>query len=121
MMTATELANILNGTKPYPCYGIRTDDRSFKAGDSDLGCSRDWDHVIDNYSKDYLPGICATGIGYLWLDGSEDDAITIQKAIDSNSKYCGEHQYLIAGEFADYGEDPDEVIIRNAVVLAVIR
>ena len=121
MLTATELANILKGTRPYGVYGIRTEDRQFTVGDTGLGCSRDWDHVIDNYSKDYLPGICATGIGYLWLDGSEDDAITIQEAIDSNSKYCGEHQYLIAGELADYGEDPDEVIIRNTVVLAVIR
>lgn len=121
MLTATELANILKGTRPYEVYGIRTEDRQFTVGDTGLGCSRDWDHDIDDFSEDYLPGICATGIGYLWLDGGEDDINAIQEALNYNNGYIGDHQYLIAGELASDGEDPYEVILRNAVVLAVIR
>jgi hypothetical protein len=121
MKTAIELANILKGTRPYEVYGIRTEDRQFTVGDTGLGCSRDWDHDIDDYSEDYLPGLCATGIGYLWLDGGEDDINAIQEALDYNNGYSGDHQYLIGGDLVDYGEDSSEIVIRNGVILAVIR
>ena len=35
--------------------------------------------------------------------------------------YDGAHMYLIAGDDSEYGNDPAEIIIRNAVVVAVIK
>lgn len=128
-MNAAEIVNFLKvfeQDQRHQAYGIRTEDRELKVGDK-LGCSHDWDIEHDCQSDELLPGICATGIGWLWLnnpgddDSFADDVAAVQEALDTNNKYCGDHQYLIGGRFVDYGYDPDESIIADAVVLAVIR
>lgn len=108
-------ALIENGHK-FGCYGLRTDSRVLNVGD-ELGCSRDlyW----ENTEETYLNGTCATGFGYLWYD--EDDIDEVRKALKRQQDYDGAHMYLIAGDSSEYGDDPQEIIIKNAVVVAVIR
>lgn len=36
----------------------------------------------------------------------------------TNTVYCGRYRFAIAGEFKEYGEDEDEVIVRGHGVLA---
>lgn len=108
-------ALIENGYK-YSCYGLRTDNRELNIGD-EVGNSRDtyW----ENDEEAYLDGACATGFGYLWYD--EDDVDEVEKALNIQEAYEGTHQYLIAGDGFDYGDDKAEIIIHNAVVVAVVR
>lgn len=108
-------ALIENGYK-YRYYGLRTEDRDLQV-DDEVGNSRDtyW----ENDEELLLDGACATGFGYLWFD--EDDMDEVEKAIQIQKSYQGAHQYLIAGDDADYGSDEAEIIIRNAVVVAVIK
>lgn len=107
---------LIENNNKYCVYGLRTDDRVFNVGD-ELGCSRDlyW----ENTEETYLPGTCATGFGYLWYD--EDDIDEVRKALARQQDYDGAHMYLIAGEGEGYGNDPQEVIISHAVVVAVIK
>lgn len=114
-------ALIENGYK-YRCYGLRTDDRELSVGDK-VGNSHD---LYDNYDPEYdhygeeLDGTSATGFGYLWYD--EDDMEEVEKALKIQEHYYrGAHQYLIAGDDDEYGDDEAEIIIRDAVVVAVIR
>lgn len=103
----------------YQVYGIRTEGRLLNVGD-ELGVSKEWDFENDREFEDkYYDGICATGFGYLWFD--EDDMDEIKKALAINSKYSAEHQYLIGGTSYEYGDDEQEVIVKDAVVLAVLR
>lgn len=107
--------------------GIRTDERLLNVGD-ELGSSRDW--AAEDAAREinfeeveiYCDGTCATGFGYLWFDedSKEDDLKTIEKAILLNKSYPGEHMYLIAGDGSEYGNDDAEVILSNAVVIAVL-
>ena len=107
---------LIENNNTYCVYGLRTDDRVLKVGD-ELGCSRDlyW----ENTEETYLSGTCATGFGYLWYD--EDDIDEVRKALARQQDYDGAHMYLIAGDDSEYGNDPAEIIIRNAVVVTAIR
>ena len=112
---------IAENSNNYRVFGVRSDDRILNVGDA-LGNSHEWDEENDTYFEDqYLNGICATGFGYLWLDGEQEDQEELEKILNINDQYTGEHQYLIAGDESEYGNDESEVIIRNAVVLAVIN
>lgn len=106
----------------YRYYGIRTDSREFSVGD-EIGYSRNLDETDEYHYGGSLPGTCATGFGCLWFDGEEEDADTIKNAISTHEEvgYIGTHQYLIAGDDQTYGNDKGEVIIENAVVVAVIK
>jgi len=108
-------ALIENGYK-YNYYGLRTDDRILSVGE-EVGDSLDtyW----DNDEETYLDGTSATGFGCLWYD--DDDMDEVEKALKIQESYVGSHMYLIAGDSSTYGDDPAEVIIRNAVVVAVIK
>ena len=101
-------------------FGIRTDSRAYAVGD-ELPNSYDWNiEEIEGIDRKPLPGTCATGFGYLWFDGEQDDIDTVRKALTINARYEGKHRYLIGGLDDYYGEDEAEVIIRNAEVIAVI-
>lgn len=100
----------------YNYYGIRTDDHMYQI-DEELECSHDLSD--DAEEGTLLNGTCATGFGYLWYD--EDDIDEVRKALARQQDYDGAHMYLIAGEGEGYGNDPQEVIISHAVVVAVIK
>lgn len=110
----------------YTFVGIRhlSNDESYKVGDFCRN-SYDWDYENDRSSYDSedpieLPGACAynTGINSGW---DEDDEIEekILKAISESSCYYGKIA-VIAGDYACYGNDQEEIIIRDAEVIYLV-
>lgn len=62
-------------------------------------------------------------VSTLWLDGDDDEELAeiIEEALKESKVYSFGEAMLIGGkEGSEYGNDPGEFIIRNAVVLAVI-
>lgn len=127
-MTAVEkILKVLNQNAYKYTFGIRTDARELQVGDS-LGVSHEWDWENGCEFEDrYLDGICATGFGELWFDGEEEDVEAVETALKINNGYrdaasygAKGHQYLIGGHDNGYGNDEAEVILGDAIVLAII-
>lgn len=118
--------------KGYHVFGIR---RIWEeAGLLNVGdwCpdSYDWDYENDISTRETtgttLDGACAVVIdtNHLFLDGSDDNELeeAIEKAMKTSKGYYGDQTLLIGGnDHWEYGWDEDEVIIRDAKVLAVIE
>lgn len=92
--------------------------------------SYDWDYENDISTRETtgttLDGACAVVIdtNHLFLDGSDDNELeeAIEKAMKTSKGYYGDQTLLIGGnDHWEYGWDEDEVIIRDAKVLAVIE
>lgn len=107
----------------YTFVGIRhlSNDEAYKVGDFCRN-SYDWDYENDRSSYESedpieLPGTCAynTGIDSGWDDDDEIEE-KILKAISESSCYSGKIA-VIAGNSAEYGNDPEEIIIENAEVI----
>lgn len=80
--------------------GIRFDEEDYKVGESMME-SRIW--IDGEPTEDYLDGTSALEVNYT------TDAV-----------YSG-RCYLIGGIMGGYGEDENEIIIRNAIVVAIIE
>lgn len=107
-MTKREaIENIINRTEEikdeyaFDYIGIRVQENEFTLGE-----------VLDN--------------SYIWIDGECTDeeldgtcAIGIKDAELANG-YFGEHVAIVAGNFAEYGQDLGELIIRDAEVIEVL-
>lgn len=107
----------------YTWIGIRhlADDENYKVGDFCRN-SYDWDYENDrssyeNDDPEELPGTCAynTRINSGW-DEDEEIEIKLKKAISGSACYSGKIA-VIAGNYAEYGNDPEEIIIENAEVI----
>ena len=107
----------------YKWIGIRhlADDENYTVGDFCRN-SYDWDYENDrsSYESDdpeELPGTCAydTKINSNWDDEEEIEG-KILKAITESDCYSGKIA-VIAGNSAEYGNDPEEIIIENAEVI----
>jgi hypothetical protein len=100
----------------YTYFGLRADDEILAVGDA-CPASRVWDN--GNPTDEMLDGTSATRIA---LDGYNYDAIrtALGAAERANAPYHAAHHYVIAADSMEYGEDVDEVILRDAVVVAVI-
>lgn len=109
-----------NGEYGFTHFGVRTG-RIAEIGE-ELERSHNWNHEDDCFGEDFLPGTCATGIGYLWYDGEAEDEEEIENAIAKHKEnnYDGEMTYIIAGKESEYGEDDGELIIKNATVICII-
>lgn len=102
-------------------FAVRATDDDMKVGDI-CRASRDWDYEHDQPSDEFLDGACGTGFRYNWGASELKNESAIKKAIDYNvANYTAEHLYIIAGDEATCGDDAGEVIIKDAVVLCVIR
>lgn len=75
--------------------------------------SRIWDD--GEPSDETLDGTCCIGLA---SDANADD---IDAALEAADNYFGDKVYLIAGDGMEYGEDSGEYVIRNAVVIAIIK
>lgn len=84
----------------YEKIAIRVQEEAFSIGSIDH-CSHVWVDGEDTQKE--LNGICCTML----------DSIGI-------NEYFGEHAAVIAGNSFSYGEDSGEIIIEDAVVLAVL-
>lgn len=110
----------------YTFIGIRhvSNDESYQKGD----CCRnsyDWDYVVDCSTYDTespveLPGTCAydTRIDLGW-DEPEEIQEKLEKALRESSVYFGE-AIVIGGDRMEYGNDENELIIADAMVIEVL-
>lgn len=129
----TNLVEIIKAAaeKGYHVFGIR---RIWEeAGLLNVGdwCpdSYDWDYENDISTRETtgttLDGACAVVIdtNHLFLDGSDDEELEerIGKALKASEIYYSDETMLIGGRDGyEYGYDDDEVIIRDADVLAIV-
>jgi hypothetical protein len=127
-MTIEEIRNIIEKAE-YDYIGIRADSRDYQIGEvmdnshqlfqdpqyTDFECTELLYPYISEgsyagfYDGGELDGTCA-------LEVSENN---IEEMIETVKSY-GEKIYLIGGNTMEYGNDVDEIIIRNAEVIAVL-
>ena len=107
-MTAREINDLVKDAG-YGYVGIRVDnDVAYSIGD-DVAASRVWD--VYGATDEMLDGTSCIG-----LDGSN-----AEQALRIIGQYRGNRIYIIAGHDMDYGEDVGEIIIRDAVIIAVVE
>lgn len=98
-LTAKEIAKEF--AFDYEKIAVRVQDVPFTAGPMDH-CSHVW--VDGEETDETLDGVCG------------QDITTIDRY---NHNYCGSHVALVAGNDYTYGEDAGEIIISDAVVIAI--
>lgn len=113
----SEMVSIIQEAK-HSYYGIRSG-RAQQIGDI-IPPSHDWDFENDCESEDLLPGACTTGVNTMFSD-NEWLIDKLTAAVNANSIYDGDQQYLVGGNSAVYGDDESELIIEDAQVLYIIK
>jgi hypothetical protein len=118
------MAAIVKAYKENPnirYFGIRGESFKPEVG-QELDASFGWDYENDCQSAEKLDGACATRIGYLWLDGEEEDVETLKKAYEFHvAEYDSVYQYraIIGGYDYEDGADENEIVIKDAEVVYV--
>ena len=102
-----------------PNIGIRHDDNVYQLGD-ELENSHDWPE--GNWTETELDGACAIDVADACSYDSLDELkeMAIRRLNDSN-EYLNENVYLISGTSYEYGNDPNEVILRNPEVIGILK
>ena len=113
----------------YDYIGVRADSREYQVGDI-----MDYSHQLfqdpqynDDYTELLYPYIYE-GPYAGFYDGGELDGTCALSVSENNIeemleavKNYGEKIYLIGGNSMEYGNDVDEIIIRNAEVIAALQ
>ena len=106
----------------YDYYGIRVDaDIKYNVGDICNNSHNWWQDDPEDGSKYNADMQCWDGGE---LDGTCCLAVTpetFEKVLQKSNMYFGEHVTLIAGDYADCGNDIGELIIKDAKVIAIIK
>lgn len=120
-MTILEIKNLIEQkADEYEFFGIRMDNREFRVGDSipvshqlyqdDPEDGTPYNEELGMWDAGELRGTCCFGV--------IDDKNDIEKALELSKAYCYyDHMYLIAGKYADGGNDKKELIIEDAKVI----
>ena len=126
MMNVAEILKKVND-EGYGVVAIRhcAEDESYIVGDICRN-SFDWNYELDHSTYEdeeqvELNGTCGIHIiGFENLDEEEVEEATelFNKAMEKANVYSGQ-VVVIAGDSYDYGSDEDEVIIRDAEVIAI--
>lgn len=126
MLNIAEILKKVNN-EGYGVVAIRhcAEDETYSVGDVCRN-SFDWNYEEDHstYEDDWqveLNGTCGLHIvGFENLDEEEIEEATelFNKAMEKANVYSGQ-VVVIAGDSYDYGSDEDEVIIRDAEVIAI--
>ena len=131
-MTQTKLQDLYNLllAKQYNVFGIRAccKDEDYAINDICRN-SYDWDFADDvsgYYTNKQLNGTCAIDINFDNLFDDFDDFVTkFNNAYNLAAKYLGDKQLgklvLIAGDDMEWGTDPEEIIVNDAVVLDILK
>ncbi len=86
----------------FECIGIRVQDGiPFELGSLDH-TSKVWDNGEETDID--LDGVCIIGIN----------------DIENIKAYYGDHAAVVVGDMCEYGEDPGELVIKNAQVIEVL-
>lgn len=126
-MTVEKIKNLVKDTD-FSCYGIRIDTTRYNVGDiankshqlfQDQQYDEDWNPLYPDgegiysgfYDAGELGGTCA-------VEFNPEDDESVKKALEFVDGYPGRYITLIAGDSAVCGNDLDEIIIDDAVVLA---
>lgn len=127
-MDYKQIAKVIQDTD-YIYYGIRhcTEDEKYKVGDVCRN-SYDWDYEYDISTFDTdepieLDGTCAIDIRIYNSDGTEEDIIErVKRALEKSNVYRANagDTVLIASDDMDYDMNNDEIIMKNAIVLAIL-
>lgn len=126
-MTVEEIRELISKSE-YDCIGIRADSREYQIGEAvdnshqlfqdpqynDAYTELLYPYIYEGpyagfYDAGELNGACA-------LEVSENNIEEMLKKIKS----YGNKYYLIGGDSMEYGYDADEIIIRDAEVIAVL-
>ena len=110
-MTVNELRDMADKySDRYQYVGVRTQEEPFELGEIDH-VSSVWDDGDETDEK--LNGVSTTNI--------HSSALRMHTDCDPRyGFYFGDHKAIIAGDFAEYGEDPGEIIISDPVVVEII-
>lgn len=128
-MTKNEMMNLIKKAYKdgYRDFGVRAMDTEYQAGE-DVPDSYDWDIENDcstyNTTGETLPGACAVffAVDGIQLDEYEDAEENLNAAIEQAKRYYCDHLYIIASKFgSEWGNDQNEIILRDAQVIAVIE
>lgn len=117
------------GAKVIAIRGLRYDE-NYAVGDWCRN-SYDWNHELDQSSYDVdgepieLPGTCGVDIwNFMYLNSNEvDEAKNLLREAIERAKYYGDDGRLaiiVGYNDYEYGEDENEIIIRNAQVIALV-
>lgn len=87
----------------YEVVGVRVQDVPFELGKMDH-VSRVW--VDGEETEEELDGVCVTKVADL--------------TAKAYGEYFGEHAAVVAGNKFSYGEDLGEIIIKDAMVIAIL-
>lgn len=105
-------------------FGIRFSEQPYKMGDI-LPESYDWykteELPEDNWDEAILDGTCTIGLDKLGFDSLKDLKEDIVKQLKPADEYFGEYVYLVSGEFTGGGDDINERVIKNAMVIGVLK
>lgn len=111
MMTVKEIRELAEELRwEYDTVGIRTQDVPFEIGDIDH-VSKVWDDGDETGEE--LDGLCVTDVFA--------NEIKMHLGLDDFGSYMGEHTAIVCGDLVEYGVDPGEKIIKNAVVVKIIK
>ena len=126
MFNVAEILKVVNDNY-YGVVAIRhcSEDEDYKVGDICRN-SYDWNHEADHSTYEdeepvELDGTCGyriTNFVCLAEDEVKEATELFNKALEESGCYCG-RVVVIAGERCSYGEDLNEVIIEDTVVIAV--
>lgn len=104
-----EIIDIMNKIG-FAYFGIRVDENvDYKVGDYTAN-SRVW--VNNEVTDEELEGTSC--VGFMYAD-------EIESALETAKGYFGNRVYVIAGNDMEYGEDSGEYVIKDAVVVAIVK
>ena len=131
MMTIKEIRDLMENSD-FEVFGLRSDDYEYNVGDDahvshQLFQDPDWDEdgnliypegegiYAGFYDAGDLDGTCAIEIS----EYDNDDKIA--RKINTLPTYCGKRFYLIGGNGGTYGNDVDEIVVRDAKIIAILN
>ena len=128
-MTVEEIRNLISEAE-YDYIGIRADSRDYQIGevmDKSHQLFQDPQYTDFECTELLYPYI-SEGPYAGFFDGGELDGTcalaiseyNIEEMLEAVKNY-GKKFYLIGGKTIEYGNDEDEIIIRNAEVIAVLQ
>lgn len=116
--------------KEYLYYGLRKDECEYKVGDICNKSHQLWqDAEYDWNTGELLYPLIEDGpYAGFYDEGELDGTCAIEVTLDNveekikfmKTGYLGKHLHLIASDYAGYGNDIDEIILRDAVVIDVL-
>lgn len=131
-MTIEEIKKICEKSD-FSYFGLRADDMEYQIGDI---CNNSHqlfqDPIFDDFGSLLYPAVDDPENPYYGyydageLDGTcaikfdPEDESSIMNALETMKMYSGMNLYIIAGDSVEYGNDEDEIIIRDAEVVVKI-